>query len=212
MQRDAILDLLKHDDVVFFDDCLFSQYVFLADPKVQEDLEAKKIDVVLGFSSGLYADENAKQLYDVESHVLHDACNQRISSIDDADYLRTSLIEMNGFMKVSQLKELLQLPFCHLALHGCCHLKLQNQTGNKIGSDLLKNLQTFKLDVDSGIERLHALDLDSRTFVYPYIFSFPTSDAYLQKVGFTCIVGSYTSQMFRIAIEDLAVGASNCDS
>lgn len=171
------------------------------------------IDCVLGFSSGLYASEKAdSQIHCIESHVLHDACNSRIQTLDDADNLRTSLIEMNGFMKVSQLKELLQLPFCHLALHGCCHLKLQNQNGNKRGSELLKNLQMFKQDVDSGIERLHALDLDSRMFVYPYIFSFPTSDAYLQKLGFTCIVGSYASQMFRIAIEDLAIGASNCDS
>lgn len=161
----------------------------------------------------MYATEDAKQLEKVESHVLHDACNDAIHMVADADKLRNSLPEMNGFMKVSQLKQLLEMPFCHLALHGCCHLKmpsLKNARSNNL--TLLKMMKIFKQDVDSGILRLHELDLETKIFVYPYIYSFPTSDSYLKKVGFTQIIGSQDTKIFRIAIEDLLANRPKYDS
>ena len=134
-------------------------------------------------------------MHDVESNVLHDACNASIQTLADADKLRTSLTAMWGFMKVSQLKELLQLPFCYLALHGCCHLNLSKE------KNLLKKVQLFKNDLDAGCHRLKELELETRMFVYPYVYSFPASDVGLKKNGFAFIIDD--TRMARMPIEDL---------
>ena len=196
--------LLEDEDLVFFDDCLFSQYVFLKN--CQKTIARKHIECILGFSSGLYADESSSsQIYDIKSSVIHDCCNQRIKTLEDANQLRSSIPEMNGFMKVSQLKELLDLPFCHLALHGCCHLKLEKE------KNLLKKIKTFNQDLQSGIENLTRLGLSvPQIWVYPYVHSFPTSDIALKKSGFSQIVGSQS--LFRISVENLPHQILNCDS
>ena len=102
----AVVDNISTDtqttvnkDLVFFDDCLFSQYVFIKDNL--QKLQALEVDCILGFSSGLYASEDAEQMYAIESHVLHNACNRCIKTLEDANRLRSSLYEMKGFMKVS---------------------------------------------------------------------------------------------------------------
>ena len=189
----SILDHLKKNDIVFFDDCLFSQYVFLK--QNQSFFKSMSIDCVLGFSSGLYASEDAEQTYAIESHVLHDACNKCIKTLEDADKLRLSLLEMDGFMKVSQVKELLLLPFCYLALHGCCHLKLEDEKG------LLNKLYAFKRDLRDGVDQLKCFGLNTQMYVYPYVYSFCTSDKMLNSAGFNVVVGS---KAFRLAIEDIA--------
>lgn len=199
---DKIIILLKPNDIVFFDDCLFSQYVFISEK--EKLLKNLNVDCILGFSTALYAAEDAIQIKNVESHVLHDACNSKIFTIDDADALRSTFPEMNGFMKVSQLKQLLQMPFCHLALHGCCHLNLSKE------KNLLKKVQLFKNDLDAGCNRLKQLELSTNMFVYPYVHSFPISDICLKKRGFACIIGS--NQIFRTSIEDLSLEVSKiCD-
>ena len=53
-----VLSYLKPNDDVFFDDCLYSQYVFIK--KNINFFIDNKIDCILGFSSGLYANEDAK--------------------------------------------------------------------------------------------------------------------------------------------------------
>ena len=196
-----IIDFLHADDIVFFDDCLFSQYNFLKEN--HDFFEEMAVDCILGFSSGLYASERSKQIHEVESHILHDACNSKISTLVDADCLRDELPEMAGFMKISQLKELLQLPFCYLALHGCCHLNLQNE------KNLLKKIQMFKLDLDSGCKRIVELGLKTSTYVYPYVYSFATSDSMLRHYRFSQVVGGSVDKIFRISIEDLVAGRSS---
>ena len=52
-----IVDFLHVNDIVFFDDCLFSQYNFIKDN--ENFFKEMTIDCVLGFSSGLYAVEDA---------------------------------------------------------------------------------------------------------------------------------------------------------
>ena len=190
-----MIDFLHADDIVFFDDCLFSQYDFIKDN--ESFFKDMAIDCVLGFSSGLYAAEDAEQVRDVESRILHDACNSRIYCLEDADNLRRTLKEMNGFMKVSQIKELLEMPFCNLALHGCCHLKIENEKG------LLNKLYSFKRDLREGLERLKSFGLMTSMYVYPYVYSFTISDKILNSVGLPIIVGS---TMLRHAIEDLVIG------
>ena len=190
-----IIDFLHADDIVFFDDCLFSQYNFLKENR--DFFENMSIDCILGFSSGLYANEDAIQVHAIESHILHDACNAKIHCLNDADHERNILQEMNGFMKISQIKELLEMPFCHLALHGCCHLKLENENG------LLNKLYCFKRDIKEGLERLKSFDLSTSMYVYPYVYSFHSSDNILNSLGLHTIVGSKT---LRISIEDLMNG------
>lgn len=198
----AILECLKPDDIVFFDDCLYSQYVFLRD---NTDFFAENgIDCVLGFSAGLYSPENIEQIYNVESKTLHDACNVKIRNIEIADALREYLPEMAGFMKVSQVKELIEYPFCRLALHGCCHLKLENMDGG-----FLVKTQAFIDDLKAGMMRFNELGLQSDTYVYPYVYPLTISDMVLRKYGFKIIVGS---DVLRIPIESLAFNlGAKCD-
>lgn len=188
-----VLSYLKPNDDVFFDDCLYSQYVFIK--KNINFFIDNKIDCILGFSSGLYANEDAKQIYAVRSNDLHDACNYKIKTINDADNLRNILLEMNGFMKVSQIKELLKNDFCHLALHGCCHLNLEKV------DRLIDKIQIFKKDLDDGIRRLNDLGMSTSIYVYPYVYSFVSSNVILDHSRFTQVIGS--NGLFRIAIEDL---------
>ena len=202
--KDQICQLLKPKDLVFFDDCLFSQYVFIKDNL--QKLKALEVNCILGFSSGLYASEDAEQTYAVESHVLHNACNRCIKTLEDANRLRSSLYEMKGFMKVSQLKELLSLDFCQLALHGCCHLDLQHQR-----SSVLQKMVLFKQDLDDGCQQLAELGLCTSMYVYPYIYSLLASDSLLRQCGFTKIVGSQADSL-RCSIEDLERGQEIADS
>lgn len=44
-----IMSLLKDDDIVFFDDCLYSQYLFIK--KYIQELQLKNITCILGFST-----------------------------------------------------------------------------------------------------------------------------------------------------------------
>lgn len=67
----------------------------------------------------------------------------------------------------------------------------------------------FKQDVDDGVCRLRDFNMQTRMFVYPYIYAFPASDTCLVKAGFADIVGN---RVFRVSIEDLASGKLNYDS
>lgn len=118
--------------------------------------------------------------------------------------LREQFSEMRGFMKVSQIKELLEIPFCYLALHGCCHLDL-SKTKSLIDKAIL-----FKNDLDSGITRLNELGLQTNTYVYPYVHSFPLSDKILSTLQNPILKLVIGSKVFRIAIENLALQHSNC--
>ena len=188
-----VLDVFKQNDIVFFDDCLFSQYIFL---KKNIDFFLKKnIDCILSFSSGLYSSEECKyQIYAIESNVLHNSCNQKIKTIEDADKLRDILPELNGFMKISQIKDLLKYKNIHLALHGCCHLHL-HEIKNPI-----EKIKIFIKDLDDGIKQLNKFELSTDIYVYPYVYSFQMSDRALQNAQMKIVVGS---TIFRTAIEDM---------
>ena len=191
--NDDIFKIFKKNDIVFFDDCLFSQYIFLK--KNIHFFQNNDIDCILGFSSGLYSSEDCKyQIYAIESKILHDSCNKKIKTIEDADELRDEMPELNGFMKVSQVKDLLEYPNVYLALHGCCHLDL-----HKIENPIDK-IKIFMKDLDDGIKQLNKFELSTDIYVYPYVYSFPMSDKALQNAQMKTIIGS---TMFRIAIEDM---------
>lgn len=199
-----ILEHLNQNDLVFFDDCLYSQYLFIKENK--QFFIDKNITCVLGFSSGLYSSEDEiNQTSDICSAILHNECNQYIKSIIDANAFRHSLKSMSGFMKVSQIKELLSYSFCHLALHGCCHLNL-----DKTKTFLDKTL-IFKYDLKSGLKQLKQFNLSTDIFVYPYVQSFSISAKILMTNNFRYIFGS---KLKRYAIEDLIEKKSfaKCDN
>lgn len=190
--NDVIPTYLKMNDIVFFDDCLYSQYLFI---KRYSDFFIKNhIICVLGFSSGLYSVKPNNQIYNVQSNVLHNICNQYIKTLDDANILRESLNEMNGFMTIEQLYELKEYPFIEIALHGCCHLNLHNLS-------TIDAMQIFINDLKDGINQIHKFNVSTDIYVYPYVYSLPSFDFALHKYGFNKIIGS--NNMFRYAIEDL---------
>ena len=62
----------------------------------------------------------------------------------------------------------------------------------------------FKDDLYAGVKRLKELHFEKPSiYVYPYVYSFPTSDKILKSARFSTIVGS---SILRIPIEDLASG------
>ena len=198
---DNIFNVFKQNDVVFFDDCLFSQYIFLK--KNIKFFQEKNIDCILGFSSGLYSSEECKyQIYAIKSKILHDACNEKIKTIEDANRLRDELPELNGFMKVSQIKDLLENKNIYLALHGCCHLNLE-----KIENPINK-IKIFMKDLDDGIRQLNSFDLFTDIYVYPYVYSFQMSDRALQNTQMKTIIGS---TIFRMAIEKVIQNSNDVE-
>ena len=113
-----IVSLLKEWDIVFFDDCLYSQYIFLKDNI--DILKDMNITCVIGISPKALRQEGTDGFYAVESGKLHEKMNLEIKTRDDVisgDYI-------NGFMCKSELIELLNNENVFPALHGCCHLKM----------------------------------------------------------------------------------------
>lgn len=113
-----IVNLLKHGDLVFFDDCLYSQYVFLRGNS--DALDKLGIIRVLGLSPKAIRPYETDGIYEVESSVLHNQLNEQvrvISNETNGDYIR-------GFMSMPEVKTLLTNKNTFLALHGCCHLDM----------------------------------------------------------------------------------------
>lgn len=90
------------------------------------------------------------------------------------------------------------MPFCYIALHGCCHLKLEHCRS------LLSRMIAFKKDLDDGLDKLRSFGLHTSMYVYPYVYSFPGSDRLLVKSGMKTIVGS--NALFRTSVESLIDG------
>lgn len=131
--------LFRPHDVVFFDDCLYSQYTFLAENV--DRMSEIGIDCVLGLSPKAMRPEGICGIREIESWRLHEALNSQVRSASDTasgDYLR-------GFMCESEVRELLSHGNVHLALHGCCHLKLET-VENRV-----EQARMFSEDVDSGM-------------------------------------------------------------
>lgn len=182
---DDINKLLQENDLLFFDDCLYSQYVY-----IKENINFlidKNINCILGLSPKLIRKDSIKTGIFIESYKIHDDVNKYIYN-KDSEYYSTA---MNGFMSLSEIKELLQYKNIKLGLHGCCHLKLEYL------DNMLSKITTFIKDTKDGIKLLKQYNLFTNIYVYPYEYKLPIFDHILrQKFGFTDIYGADDSRIY----------------
>lgn len=184
-----IVGLLNQKDLVFFDDCLFSQYIFLKNNI--EQLKKKDIMCVLGLSPKAVRPIGNPGVYAVESAVLHNQLNAEVQTIDDeitGEYI-------NGFMTIDEVKELLTDETVFLALHGCCHLKLENEK-----TQIMQGVK-FRRDIKDGVEKLAEFGLSTDIFVYPYAHEPFIGRKVLSEFGFRYIFAGKDSK--RISLETI---------
>ena len=174
---------LQMGDLLFLDDCLYSQYAFMRERG--DELLERGINVVLGLSSFLVRNGECEPVSMSVSSELHD----RFHSGD-----MTSLC---GFMSLGEIRELLGAQNTYLAFHGGRHLNLESDA--RSGRGKIDIATDFRGDISSGFGRLHELGFDTDIFVYPYAYDFFVSDRILKEFGFRYIFAGRNSK--RIEIE-----------
>ena len=85
-----ILNALQHNDMLFLDDCLYSQYVFLMNSI--DALKDKSIACVLGFSTSIFRREGRLPTY--YAHCAD--CHDRVHNGDVSAY--------DAYMSIAELK------------------------------------------------------------------------------------------------------------
>ena len=181
-----IISLLDSNDLVFFDDCLYSQYVFITENI--NKLKAKNICCVLGFSTRIFRYNNALPIYEADCAEFHDRVHN-----GDKDSL-------NAYMTICEIEELLQHNNVYLACHGSQHLDLKNMNFSK-----LQQMHAFTADIDQALIDLDVLHQKTSIFVFPYAYDqFPLAYKILNDRGFHFIFAGQDSK--RIQIEDVVRG------
>lgn len=184
-----IVDRLKSNDLVFFDDCLYSQYVFLCEN--METLRMRNIVCVLGLSPKVVRPSDAPGMYGIESAILHKQLNSQIKTCVD----EITGTYINGFMNISEVKYLLTYDNVFIALHGCCHLKLEDELNR------FKQTMLFKQDLVDGLKMFDEYGFQTDIFVYPYAFEPFLGSRILKENGFRYIFAGHNSK--RIPVEEL---------
>ena len=174
-----VLTLLQPNDILFLDDCVFSQYEFVNTHIVQ--LKALNITIVLGFSTRLHRNMNEYPTYDTTAN-LH------------KKYHYGDMTSLNGFMTIQEIKELLSYDNVYIANHGANHLNLSEY-------DYLQAYKKFKDDIDIAIADLDVYGIHTNIFVYPYSYEIPLMSNYLKHNGYIHIFAGKSSK--RISIEAL---------
>lgn len=196
--KDKILEAIQPNDLIFFDDCLFSQYSFIKQHRCTiENLNAM---CIIGFSSGLVCAEEveeSEQIESIESKLVHDRCNALVKSSANLHLLDGDW-SLKCFMKVSQIEELLNFENVYVALHGCCHLNLE-----KMFDDKLDQLKIFKEDTIAGKELFKSrLGFSPSIYVHPYAYAPPLARVFLDQIG--CIYQFADGINSRIPVEEIA--------
>lgn len=177
---DNIISFLQYDDLLFFDDCIYSQYLFIRNNI--EKIKELNINCVLGVSSNLICQNTDKQITDIKTSELHD----RIHTGDTT--------ALNGFMTICEINELLRFDNIFIANHGYDHIELNNLSETE-------QIKTFISDFKQSQKFLKEHNLTTDIFVYPYDLVVKGSEHYLQKNGYHYIYPS--SKTKRVYIEDL---------
>ena len=176
-----IMSLLKDNDIVFFDDCLYSQYLFIQ--KHIKELQLKNIICILGFSTQIYRTNQIPIIED--SAILH----KRYHSNDNDS--------LGGFMSLDELGELLEYDNIIIAGHGAKHLELEKMHLKKI-----QQSQLFTQDISIMTNDLKTFGFYTNVFVFPYAYDqFPCAKKIVYNAGFSYIFAACDSQ--RIEIESL---------
>lgn len=183
------ISLLRVNDLVFFDDCLYSQYVFLK--RNNRILKDMRINCVLGFSPKAVRPDGNPGVEEIESATLH-------SQLNDAVLVPTDVAEgdfLNGFMTFPELVELMGDDNIFIALHGGCHFRLETI------HDKFKQFDMFVGDLKWGMSRFNELGLKTDIFVFPYAFQPFLGVTILKNYGFKYIFA--VNDYDRIPIEEL---------
>lgn len=177
----SLMSKLAAGDLVFFDDCLYSQYLFLKENA--EELAQKNIACVVSFSTKISRKDGCPLLYAVCAE-----CHDKLHSGD--------MSALQAYMSVDELKELLCFSNVYLACHGAQHLKLSDVQSKYMQAKL------FKEDLLTAAEDLKKLDLSTSIYVFPYAYSsILNAHKLLRCNGFISIFADEHSK--RIQIEDL---------
>jgi hypothetical protein len=174
---------LKNGDLLFLDDCLYSQYVFMKGNDTE--LLERGVNVVLGLSSFIVRNVEDEP----ESISISSELHNRFHSGD--------MSALHGFMSIDDVRELLEMQNTYLAFHGGRHLNLESDARN--GRGRIDIARDFGCDISAGVERLHELGFDTDIFVYPYAYDFFISDRILKEFGFRYVFAGRNSK--RIEIE-----------
>lgn len=184
-----ILSLLKDNDVLFFDDCLYSQYLFLK--KNNNILLSKNIICILGFSASLYRTNQIPFIED--SAIIHNKVHAKDNSA------------LGGFMSLDELRELLAFDNIFLAGHGSKHLDLQNMRLEK-----LQQTKLFIEDINEMKQLFKKFNFQTDIFVYPYTYyDFPCSDIIIRNNRFKYIFGCKNTM--RMSIENVRFQKFDCN-
>ena len=187
------MDYLNDGDLVFFDDALYSQYQFIK--KNIDELTHRRINCVVGVSPKLLRNKVFNGYNDIKSDLIHSFTNVMIKTKDDDiyDYV------MNGLMTEDELKELDCMQNVYLALHGCCHLQLEQ----KYQESMVDALMIFKKDLDDGVQLFKdKFGYDPYIYVYPFAFA-PTIFRCAVKANPNLIYMFACDGSYRRSIEDL---------
>lgn len=183
------MSFLNDNDLIFFDDCLYSQFYFIKE-KIKE-LKAKNIYCVLGFSSRIFRQNNAKPIYEADCAKFHD----RIHNGDKNAF--------NAYMSIDEIRELLEFDNIYLACHGAQHLDLKNMNLTKF-----QQMHAFNIDIQHAIVDLNKFKLKTNIYVFPYAYDlFPLAYKILNNSKFNFIFAGQYSK--RIQIEDII---KNCEN
>ena len=139
---------------------------------------------ILGFSANLYRRHSQNPVYSVKSADLHEAVHMYGES------------KCNGFMSLDELDELNQLSNVAIACHGFNHVNLEC-----LNASLCTKAKLFNDDIKRASAAFEEFGLEKDLFVYPYEYSFPSSDLIVKKAGFKYIFAKDGKS--RTNIEDL---------
>ena len=164
-----INQIVNRNDLLFFDDCTHDQYEFIL--KNNNLFNELNINCVISFSTNIYRNEKLKPLSNIPTFELH---NQLYNDKKEA---------LNGFMSISEIKNLLNNTNIFLGLHGHNHLELKNVSK-------INQMMFFKDDLEQSITFMKQNSLKTDIFVYPYDFIVLGSEKLLKNRGFKYIFPS----------------------
>lgn len=180
--KDKILKHLNDNDLIFFDDCLYSQYVFLKDNINQ--LQQKNIVCVISFSSKIYRQKDNKPIYEADCVEYHNKVHNN------------DLNAFNAYMTLDELRQLIAIDNIYLAGHGAKHLDLQN-----MNLSILQQTNLFKSDLNEMLIDYKKYNLKTNIFVYPYAYDRFLLADFIVKKNFNFIFAGKNSK--RIQFEDI---------
>lgn len=178
---DFIISRLNEKDVLFFDDCLYSQYVFFK--KTIDILIKKHITIVFSFSTGIFRHKECVPCYYARCGESHDEVHNGNTFV------------LNNYMSLAEIHEICRFDNVFLACHGQQHLQLE-----KI--DKVDRSLQFLTDIKNAYNDLTDYNLVTNIFVYPYAFdNIIGSDKLLKQLGYKFIFANKNN--LRIVFESL---------